>query len=208
MVAEAGVPRIFCEKPMATSLTDCGTMINVCERHGVRLALNHARRWSPRWRAVRDLLASGRVGPLRSIHVSLGGGRLGCNASHLFDLIRMITGQEFVDATGWLDTAGTPDPRGAEFRDPGGHAVLHLADGTRVFLEQMEDLLTQPVLHLATPTGFGLIDELHGRRHRQPAVGRACGLRRVHRVQGSRGGHGGAPVRPGRTCAGRHPADG
>ncbi|MCZ7599262.1 MAG: hypothetical protein M5U09_18325 [Gammaproteobacteria bacterium] len=72
--------------------------------------------------------------------MSLGAGRLGCNATHMVDLVRMASGQDVVAVNGWLDTTGTPDPRGPEFTDPGGHAVMHLSDGARVHLDQMEDV--------------------------------------------------------------------
>ena len=44
--AEAKVPRIICEKPMATSIKDAKRMIATAETNGTRLAINYSRRWS------------------------------------------------------------------------------------------------------------------------------------------------------------------
>ncbi len=160
--AEAGVRYIYCEKPMACSCRDAQAMIDTCARRGTRLAINHTRRWSPAHHRLRDALAGGLVGRPRVFDYSLGAGRLGCNGSHVVDAVRLLSGQDVVAVTGWLDTTGTPDPRGPEFYDPGAHTVMHLADGARVYLDQMEDLGVPPLLSIVGSIGRVLIEELSG----------------------------------------------
>lgn len=159
LAAEAGVPAILCEKPMACCLTDARQMIEACERHGTRLGINHVRRWSSTHQRLRDALADGLIGRPRSYLCSLGAGRMGCNASHIVDLVRMVSEQEIVDVCGWVDTTGTPDPRGGEFTDPGGHALMHLADGSRFYLDQMEDLGVPPAVDIVGSIGRMRIEE-------------------------------------------------
>ncbi len=160
--AEAGVRYILCEKPMATSLAAAQRMINVCAQHGARLGINHTRRWSPAHHRLREALAAEVIGPARSFLITLGAGRLGCNATHLIDLVRLLSGQDFVAVTAWLDTTGTPDPRGPEFTDPGGHAVCHLANGARFYLDQMEDLGVPPALEIVGSIGRVRNEDLRG----------------------------------------------
>lgn len=160
--AEGGAKYILCEKPIATSLRDAQTMLDCCDERGVRLGINHTRRWSPAVRKFRDLLAEGAIGRVRSLLYTLGAGRLGCNGCHVVDLIRMLTGQEVVDVIGYLDTTGTPNPRGPEFRDPGAHALLHLSDGARVFLDEMEDLGVPPSLSLVGSVGRARVEDVQG----------------------------------------------
>ncbi|MCC7495617.1 MAG: Gfo/Idh/MocA family oxidoreductase [Fimbriimonadaceae bacterium] len=158
----AGARYILCEKPIACRLRDAREMIDGCAARGVRLAINHTRRWSPSHRRLATALQGGLIGLPRVYLLTLGAGRLGCNATHLVDLVRLLSGQEVVRVQGWLDRTGTPDPRGPEFRDPGGHAVLWLADGARVYLDQMEDLGVPPACEIVGGIGRVRVEELAG----------------------------------------------
>ncbi len=158
--AEAGVPAILCEKPMATSVADAQRMIDACAKAGARLGINHTRRWSPAHQQLRDALADGLVGSPRAFLVTLGAGRLGCNATHMVDLVRMWSGQDVISVSGWLDHTGTPDPRGPQFVDPGGHAVMHLTDGARVYLDQMEDVGVPPAVEILGSIGRVRVEDV------------------------------------------------
>jgi UDP-N-acetylglucosamine 3-dehydrogenase len=58
---EAG-RHVLCEKPMARSAADARRMVEAAERTGRRLMIGHTRRFDPRWTAIADQLAAGRVG--------------------------------------------------------------------------------------------------------------------------------------------------
>lgn len=64
--ARAG-KHVLCEKPLATTAADAERMISVCEAEGVMLMEAFMYRLHPVWRAVRDLVASGRIGELREV---------------------------------------------------------------------------------------------------------------------------------------------
>ncbi|MBK6337225.1 MAG: Gfo/Idh/MocA family oxidoreductase [Betaproteobacteria bacterium] len=64
--AAAGKP-VLVEKPMARSGTECDDMIAACRRAGVPLWVAYYRRALPRFLAVRDLIESGAVGPVRMV---------------------------------------------------------------------------------------------------------------------------------------------
>lgn len=157
--AKAGVRHLMCEKPMATSVDDAAAMLEACQAAGARLAINHTRRWSPNHASLARALAEGIIGRPRAWLITLGAGRLGCNATHMVDLVRMLSGQEIVSVSGWLDRSGTPDPRGPEFTDPGGHAVMHLADGGRVYLDQMEDVGVPPAIEVLGSIGRARLED-------------------------------------------------
>lgn len=160
LAVEAGARWILCEKPMATCLRDARRMLDACSAGRVRLAVNHTRRWSTAHQRLAAELAGGLIGPVRSLSINLGAGRTGCNGSHMVDLVRMLTGADVVSVTGWLDTTGTPDPRGPEFFDPGAHAVFHLSDGARFYLDQMEDLGVPPVVDITGTVGRARVEDL------------------------------------------------
>jgi predicted dehydrogenase len=64
--AQAG-KHVFCEKPLALRAADARAMIEACERAGVVLAVGHNRRFWPAMRALKGMLAEGRLGQLLHI---------------------------------------------------------------------------------------------------------------------------------------------
>src|SRR5688572_20051994 len=50
--ADAGVPRVLCEKPIATSLRAARAMDAACRRNGTRLVVNHPRRLVPAYLTI------------------------------------------------------------------------------------------------------------------------------------------------------------
>jgi predicted dehydrogenase len=159
--ARAGVENILCEKPMATNLRDAGGLIRVCGETGTRLAVNHIRRWSTNYLRLRDLLRSGVIGEPRHFYFSCGSTGLGNFAIHFCDAVRFLAGSEPASATGFLDRAGTPNPRGIQFRDPGGYGIFTLENGTRFFVDTMEDTGVQYTFQIVGTYGRIIIDELN-----------------------------------------------
>lgn len=112
-LAAAGAGRhVLCEKPLATSLADARSMVDACREAGVVLATNHHLRNSAAHRAMRDIVAGGRIGrPLAarllhggSLPEHLRGWRLNDETAgagaildltvHDTDLLRFILGDE------------------------------------------------------------------------------------------------------------------
>jgi predicted dehydrogenase len=65
---------VLCEKPIALSAGEARELLAVRDRTGVQIAEAFMVRTHPQWRAVRDLLARGRIGELRLVvgHFSYG----------------------------------------------------------------------------------------------------------------------------------------
>ena len=64
--ARAG-KHVLCEKPLAMTAADAERMIAACEAEGVLLMEAFMYRLHPTWEAVRDLIASDRIGELREV---------------------------------------------------------------------------------------------------------------------------------------------
>ena len=60
--AEAG-KHVLCEKPMAMTGGECDRMIAACRAHGVRLGIAYYRRFYPALVRVKEIIASGEIGP-------------------------------------------------------------------------------------------------------------------------------------------------
>ena len=107
--ARAG-KHVLCEKPLALSAADAERMIEVAEAEGVRLMEAFMYRLHPSWVAVRELVASGRIGKLVAVQSwfsyfnddsanirnirAYGGGALYDIGCYCVNLSRMLFGGE------------------------------------------------------------------------------------------------------------------
>ena len=66
--AAAAGKHVLCEKPMATSVTDCRSMVDACKARGVRLMIAYRKYFEPGSVALRQLAGSGRLGRLRHMY--------------------------------------------------------------------------------------------------------------------------------------------
>lgn len=107
--AEAG-KHILLEKPIATSVEDADTIIEACERAGVRLMVGHTVRFDPRYNRAFEAVSQGDIGEIihlyaRRCNASAHGERLGGRTSvafflgvHDLDIMRWLAGSEITEA--------------------------------------------------------------------------------------------------------------
>ena len=126
--SESGtVKTIWCEKPLAASLSDAEAAVSACERRGIVLVVSHVRRWSSLWKRFATRLANGDVGILRSLRVSMPN-RLWSIGSHAVDLALMLGGN--VRQVVCLDI-----PALAEDGEPARPALLAFESGAYAVIE-------------------------------------------------------------------------
>lgn len=110
MAAARAGKHVLCEKPLAMTAADAERMIEVAEAEGVRLMEAFMYRLHPSWVAVRELVASGRIGRLVAVQswfsyynddpanirnvLDYGGGALYDIGCYSVNLSRMLFGAE------------------------------------------------------------------------------------------------------------------
>lgn len=161
--AAANVRAIFAEKPIATTLAEADQMVRACEEKNIELVINHTRRWESNFEKVRELVNDGVIGQLQHIDCQWARGRLSCVGTHFFDLIAWVVGAKAVSMMGILDRSNTPDPRGPEFRDPGGYGVILFENGVKAFINGSEHLTLASSIKLQGDRGEILISNEDGR---------------------------------------------
>jgi predicted dehydrogenase len=129
--ARRGVKGIYLEKPIAQSLREADEMISAFRRHGVAVAVNHMRTWDPIYGRIRQLIAEGALGHLRTIMAHVREGAL-FGGTHLWDLLRFLIGNEPQWVFGELDS--TPSPY-----DPGARGMIGFPNGVRVYVDGAAD---------------------------------------------------------------------
>jgi predicted dehydrogenase len=140
--AEAG-KHVLCEKPLALTADDAQRMVDACEASGVRLMEAFMYRLHPTWLAVRELVASGRIGRLQAVQswfsyynddttnirnvLDYGGGALMDIGCYSVNLSRMLFGGEPTN----IQAALRRDP--ATGVDVLTSAILEFDDGHATF---------------------------------------------------------------------------
>lgn len=69
MAAIAAGKHVLCEKPLAMTLAEAVAMVRAAEAAGLTLGTNHHLRCSGSHRAIRDLIAAGRIGKVLSLRL-------------------------------------------------------------------------------------------------------------------------------------------
>ena len=93
---------VLCEKPIARSVTAASEMVEICEEHGVGLAINHSRRWAEELVTIHQLVAEeGLLGEVRSM-ASQWPEELLRNGTHVVDLCYHLSGTDPESVSGYL----------------------------------------------------------------------------------------------------------
>ena len=103
--AEAGVKGIMCEKPFAPSLKEADAMVGACKANGVKIGAGDLNMNLPAYQQARQIIDSGDIGEIKSIHFYGGGGtELSGGGIQQFSLTRMFAGFAEVSwCIGWVD---------------------------------------------------------------------------------------------------------
>lgn len=124
LAAIAAGKHVLCEKPLATSVADANEMVLAAEKAGVVFATNHHLRSAGSLRAVRDLIAQGKVGRVLSLRLfhavelplhlrgwrlddpQAGGGVIADLTVHNADTARFLLGEDPVSVVAHMDATG------------------------------------------------------------------------------------------------------
>ncbi len=141
---EAGVKGIICEKPLATTIADADRMIAAVEKRGVKMSVEHTRRFIYDYHEAREQMRKGRIGKLHRIVGTLNGERamLFRNGTHVIDLICFFAESDPAWVTGVLDPEfeGYPpryagDGGRSPATDPGALGIIHFQNGVRALYQ-------------------------------------------------------------------------
>lgn len=160
--AEAGVRYILVEKPMAVSLEQCDRMIETCNRHGAKLAVNHQMRFMDQYTRPKCLLETEDYGGLTSMTVVGGNFGFAMNGTHYFEAFRYVANESIVEVTAWFSPEITPNPRGPQFGDRAGSIRAVTASGKRLYMDIGSDQGHGIRVIYAGRNGMITINELNG----------------------------------------------
>ena len=127
MAAIRAGKHVLCEKPLALTLEDAAEMVRAAEEAGIVFATNHHLRCSGSHRAVRALIAAGRIGRVLSLRLhhavflpphlqgwrinapAAGGGVIPDITVHDADVARFLLGDDPVSVVAQMTSSGLGD---------------------------------------------------------------------------------------------------
>ena len=129
---------IWCEKPIASSVTDAEEMVAVCDETDTELVVNHSFRFTDKLRRLRELVAEdGILGDVRSVGTQFRM-ELMRNSTHLLDTLVYLLDARAERVSGYItgeneaiESLGTA----AEVDDSGGGGFVVTDDGTFVTVD-------------------------------------------------------------------------
>jgi predicted dehydrogenase len=146
--AEARIPAVHCEKPMAPSWAAAKRMVAVCQDSGTQLTFNHQRRFDRAYVLARDIIRSGRIGELRVLDLPTH--NLFDWGTHWFDMAHFLNEDQPVE---WILSQVDPE---------GGHKVFGVQhEGLGVTHFKFKNGV-RAIMPTAPDHGWGLQLRVHG----------------------------------------------
>ena len=166
LAIEAGIP-VFCEKPIAGSLSATDEVVTKVNGSGVPAQIGFQRRFDAGYVAAKRLVDDGSLGHLYAVRGNthdyeppppgyVDSGIYVDTQIHDFDILRFVTGQEAIEvyATGFFTTA---DQFGEDRPIETGAVIITLSEGTRAL---MSGIRHSPVGHDVRMELFGVGDSV------------------------------------------------
>lgn len=129
---EHGAKAIYAEKALCASMAEADAIVEACERNGAVLNIGTQRRWAPGFVKMRDVIASGRLGALKT--VILSGSTLFNGASHMYDNLLYLNGDARAKSVQMSLVEGEWKINGDRLTDdPLAHGVIEFENGVTAY---------------------------------------------------------------------------
>lgn len=128
---------VWCEKPIASSVSDAEAMVEVCAETDTELVVNHTTRFTDNMSEVRDLVADGLLGDLQAASGTFRM-ELMRNSTHLIDTLVFLLDARPRRVSGYLtgeNEAVEALEADTTVDDQGGGGFVILEDGTFVTID-------------------------------------------------------------------------
>jgi len=156
------IPYIVCEKPFTVSVKQADKIIEHLKNSKSRLIVNYSRRFSDSYTELKkDLFEKKIIGEPSSIVFTCGAGGLSAVGTHFFDLGLYLFGKKIKNLYAVSVDRNLPNPRGIEFKDPGGYVIISFENDKRMFMDLGDDLGIQPIIEIIGEYGRVIIDDVN-----------------------------------------------
>lgn len=132
--AQAGVKGILCEKPFLNSPLELKKLRLLIAESGIKIVVNHMRRYQPLFIQIRNLLAAGRIGRVELMSAGITGWDLSEWGAHWLDCFRFLNNDEPIQ---WVfgQTRTRSQRSFGHAMEEHAMAYLHFAGGCKAVLD-------------------------------------------------------------------------
>ena len=152
---------IACEKPFTTSVSHANEITELVRSKEIRLSVNYIKRFSSAYKnLMTDLYEEQIIGKPKTVIIISGAGGLSTVGTHYFDLCSFLLKSKVKTIFAISVDKKLTNPRGSEFNEPGGYAMINYENDGRVFIDMSDDLGLNPVVEIIGEHGRVRINEI------------------------------------------------
>ena len=126
------IKRIITEKPLSSSYSKCLAISKAIKKNKIRVVVNTHRTYSPNYFMIKEILNKAKE-KITSVIINSPSAGLGNMGSTFFDLGFFFFNCPPKSIVSWIDKMNTVNPRGQEFKDPGGYGIINFLNNKKLF---------------------------------------------------------------------------
>jgi len=157
---EGKIKKIITEKPLSTSYENCLRIKKIIKRKKIKLIVNTHRSFSPNFLMLKKIFKKHKENP-STIFINSPSAGLGNMGSTFFDLSFLFFHEKPKSVIGNIDKTGTTNPRGKNFKDPGGHGIISFRNNKKLFFDLSENTGLPYTISIKSKNLEVIIDEIN-----------------------------------------------
>ena len=157
---KGSVNKIVTEKPLSTSYSNCLQMEKIVKKNKIKLIVNTHRSYSPNFLFLKKIFEKNKEQPT-SIFINSPSAGMGNMGSTFFDLGFFFFNEKPKSVVGSIDNTGTINPRGNNFKDPGGHGIVIFYKNKKLFFDLSENTGLPYTISIKSKNLEIIVDEIN-----------------------------------------------
>jgi len=137
---EIGCRKIFCEKPVVSSMAHLHDLLDLVVKSGLDVTVNHANLWHPDYAEVKERIREVRLGKLRSASCHFKANGFGNNGCHFVATALQLLETRIASVESAWFSERNPKRRGRDDEDHDGRASFRLENGCLLELDNLPTL--------------------------------------------------------------------
>jgi len=154
------INKIITEKPLSTSVKQSKNLKKIVKNNNKKFLVNTHRTLSPNFLSVKKFFKKNKEVPT-SIFINSPSAGLGNMGSTFFDIGYFFLDTKPISIFSKIDKSNTINPRGKQFKDPGGYGIINFAKGKKLFFDLSENTGLPYTITIKSKNIEVFIDELN-----------------------------------------------
>ena len=159
-IINSKIKNIVTEKPLCCSIHESIKIYKLIKKYKKRLLINSYRPYLKNYNQIKTIAKKNNE-DFKSVNINSPLAGLGNMGSIFFDLGIFYLGKKVDTIFCKVDKSNTPNPRGKNFKDPGGYGLIKFDDNKRFLFDLSEDTGLPYIITIKTPNLEFIIDEIN-----------------------------------------------